>query len=649
MKLSVIIVNYNVRYFLEQCLYSVLKACDSVDAEIFVVDNNSVDGSCSMVRDKFPDVILIENHDNKGFSKANNQAIRQAKGEYILLLNPDTIVEEDSFDRCIQFMDSHPDAGGMGVKMIDGKGHFLPESKRGLPTPAVAFYKIFGLSKIFSRSKRFGRYHLGHLDKDETHEIDVLAGAFMFLRKETLDKTGLLDETFFMYGEDIDLSYRIMQNGYKNYYFPGTRIIHYKGESTKKGSINYVKVFYQAMAIFARKHYSKGRAGMFSFLINLAIYFRALLAISSRFLKAASLPVLDALVIYGGYNILLPYWENFKFESGYYPPEYMQIVVPAYIVVWLVCIWLSGGYQKNIKPLNLLKGLGWGSICILVLYSLADENWRFSRALILLGSAWAFISLLTYRLLLSKTGLKLFQFELKRKKKIALVASPKEAERISGIIKNSHLKIDLTGLVNPGRETLPENYLGNLSQLKEIVRINKIDELIFSATDMSSQQIIGYMLDLVDMNIDYKIAPPESLSIIGSSSIDTAGELYVVHLNAISKDRNQRNKRLVDVTLSLFFLITFPVGCWAIKEKGHFLANIFRVIFARKSWVGYASDDAANHHLPLIKSGILSPSDLIDETPSNSKKLEMDMVYAKDYRILYDLKIIFQNWENLGR
>src|SRR6185369_8761783 len=181
MKLSIVIVNYNVKYFLEQCLHSVLKACEGVAAEVFVVDNNSVDSSGEMVKQKFPGVLLISNTSNVGFSKANNQAIVQSRGEYVLLLNPDTVVEEDTFRKIILFMDEHPEAGGLGVKMLDGSGKFLPESKRGLPTPSAAFYKISGLSALFPKSKTFGKYHLGYLDKDKVHEVDILAGAFMML------------------------------------------------------------------------------------------------------------------------------------------------------------------------------------------------------------------------------------------------------------------------------------------------------------------------------------------------------------------------------------------------------------------------------------------------------------------------------------
>ena len=362
MDLSIIIVNYNVRHFLEQCLYSVQEAIDKLkqeqgDAEVFVVDNNSVDGSVGEVRKKFPGVKIIENKENLGFSSANNQAIAASSGRYVLLLNPDTVVEEDTFRKCVDFMDKHPDAGALGVKMIDGKGAFLPESKRALPTPAVSFYKMFGLASLFPRSRRFSKYHLGYLDNNETHSVDVLAGAFMFMRKETLEKTGYLDETFFMYGEDIDLSYRIIQAGYHNYYYPGTTIIHYKGESTKKGSLNYVKMFYQAMIIFAGKHFSSRKAKTFSILINIAIYFRAALSLARRFVSSIYRPLLDGCIIYLGYLFVLPLWEQVRFDTvDYYPLQFLQLVVPAYILIWLISIYYSGGYDKPMRFFSFLKG-----------------------------------------------------------------------------------------------------------------------------------------------------------------------------------------------------------------------------------------------------------------------------------------------------
>lgn len=283
MKLSVVIVNYNVKHFLELCLHSLYRAIDQLPAEVFVVDNASTDGSLEYLKPRFPQVHFIANQENVGFARANNQAIALSKGEYILLLNPDTVVGERVIADCLDFMDAHPATGGAGVKMITGDGTFLPESKRGFPAPMTSFYKFTGLSKLFPHSHRFGKYHLRYLNENEFHSIDVLAGAFMLMRKSTLDKCGLLDESFFMYGEDIDLSYRITQAGYENHYLPFP-IIHYKGESTKKDSFKYVRVFYDAMVIFFRKHYPHYSA-VFSCTVKAGIYFRALAAILNRIPK----------------------------------------------------------------------------------------------------------------------------------------------------------------------------------------------------------------------------------------------------------------------------------------------------------------------------------------------------------------------------
>jgi GT2 family glycosyltransferase len=645
MKLTIVIVNYNVKYFLEQCLYAALKACARVSSEIIVVDNDSVDGSCQMVEEKFQEVKLIANKENLGFSKANNQAIRIARGEYILLLNPDTVVEEDCFLKIVEFMDKTPDAGGLGVKMIDGRGRFLPESKRGLPTPEVAFWKMFGFSRLFPHSKRFGHYHLGYLDNNRTHEVEVLAGAFMLLRRTTLDKVGLLDEDYFMYGEDIDLSYRITKGGYKNYYFPETTIIHYKGESTKKGSINYVKVFYNAMIIFAGKHFSKGNARRYTILINIAIYFRAFLSLCARFLKAILLPLIDALFIFLGFATLLPIWETYKFQQGYYPPEYLHVAVPIYILIWVFCIWLSGGYRKNIQFMRIFKGLSWGAISILIFYSLIDESMRYSRALLLLGSGLAFLTLPIYRFLLYKMQMTGLEFD--KQKRVAIVAAPVESKRISELIINSGLNIDTVGFVSPDKSVHQQFYLGNIRQLSDIVRINKIDELIFSSEDIPSQEIIRIMLDLNNLNIDYKIAPPESLSIIGSNSISTAGDLYVVHINSIVKGNNRQNKRAFDLGMSVFLFILSPLLIWVVNAKLGFFRNIFRVLSGGKSWVGYCSGN--QDHLPPIKEGVLSPASLFPGILPQKKKDELNIVYAKDYRLMNDMEIVLKALKNIGQ
>ncbi len=334
--------------------------------------------------------------------------------------------------------------------MIDGKGAFLPESKRALPTPSVSFYKMFGLASLFPGSKRFGKYHLGHLNKDETHSVEVLAGAFMFLRRETLEKTGKLDESFFMYGEDIDLSYRITQAGYLNYYYPETTIIHYKGESTKKGSLNYVKMFYQAMIIFAGKHFTSRKARTFRFLINLAIYFRAALSLARRFLKGIYRPVLDGALIYLGYLFVPPLWEKVRFDTvDYYPPRFLHVVVPAYILIWLISLYYSGGYDRPMKLLSFLKGHLVGLLCILVVYALLPLEWRYSRALIFLGSLWALMGTLSIRIVLHLSGIRDYEIDLNRQKKMVIIGREDEARRVSALLSETQAKPHIMNVVDP--------------------------------------------------------------------------------------------------------------------------------------------------------------------------------------------------------
>jgi GT2 family glycosyltransferase len=285
LQLSIIIVNFNVKYFLEQCLQSVLLATKNTATEIFVVDNNSSDGSKDYLEHLFYQVKFIWLNENVGFAKANNIAVAKATGEYIVFLNPDTIVAEDSFEKTIAFAKSNYSTGAVGVKMIDGSGSFLKESKRAFPSPSISLFKILGFASLFPTSKIFAKYHLGNLSVNENHEVDVLAGAFMLISKKVIDEVGSFDEDFFMYGEDVDLSYRIQKAGYKNYYFAQTTIIHFKGESTKKGSLNYVRLFYKAMDLFVHKHYKGSNAVLFTFLINTGIRLRALLAAVSSLFK----------------------------------------------------------------------------------------------------------------------------------------------------------------------------------------------------------------------------------------------------------------------------------------------------------------------------------------------------------------------------
>jgi GT2 family glycosyltransferase len=285
MELSVIIVSFNVKDYLHQCLQSVEIAIRKIDGEIFVVDNNSPDGSVEMIKSEFPRIRLIINRFNAGFAAANNQAIRQSEGRFVLLLNPDTVVGPDTFSNCIDFMKKKSDAGAIGIRMVNGEGRFLPESKRALPTPVTAFFKSFGFSFMFPNSPVINRYYMPQNGTFETSFTEVISGAFMFMRREALNKAGLLDEDFFMYGEDIDLSYRLLQTGYRNYYLPEVSIIHYKGRSTPVNSFRDIIHFYSAMRIYIRKRAAEKRKGSFLYLLIPAVYFRQGLALANRFFR----------------------------------------------------------------------------------------------------------------------------------------------------------------------------------------------------------------------------------------------------------------------------------------------------------------------------------------------------------------------------
>ncbi len=627
-------------------MVSVYRALDGISGEVFVVDNNSIDGSVEMVQQKFPLANIIANKENVGFSIANNQGIRLSTGKYVLLLNPDTVVSEDTFSKTITFLNQHPNAGGLGVRMIDGKGVFLPESKRGLPTPSVAFSKIFGLSALFPRSKKAGRYHLGFLPENEINKVDILSGAYMMMRKEALDKVGLLDEAFFMYGEDIDLSYRIQLGGYDNYYFPETKIIHYKGESTKKSSVNYVFVFYNAMIIFAKKHFSQNNANLFSFLINLAIYLRAGAAILVRFIKKSFLPFIDACLIILKLFFITHYWKTFKDIT--FDQPILNIALPSYTLIWMCSIYFSGGYDKPFKTKTSLYGTLLGTIFILTLYALLPKSYQFSRLFIIVGAILVVLYYIISRQILARIIGGEFSLNEKKQKNFAIVGSPIEIERVEQLLKQSNPGNHINYGVSASDEKF-ENQLGTISQLDQIVHLHPIDEVIFCAKDISSNSIINWMVALNKHPIDFKIAHPDSLFLIGSNSTNSNGELYTIDLYTINTPSNKRNKRTFDILISLIGILLIPFTIYIYSNKKQFILNLFNCLIGKKTWVGF-SFHSSNHpiNLPKISDGIFNPT-------SNSQTTEpflvdkLNMIYARDYSIKKDWDIFKKNLRSLDR
>lgn len=648
MDLTVIIVSYNVRHFLEQALLSVRKAVAGLEAEVIVVDNDSVDDSVLMVQERFPEVKLIVNKENTGFAVANNQAMRIANGRYILLLNPDTVVEEDTFSKCLQFMDSHPDAGALGVRMIDGGGQYLPESKRGFPSPFVAFCKAFGLSRLFPRSATLNGYHLGHLGEMETTPVDVLAGAFMWLRKAALDKAGLLDEAFFMYGEDIDLSYRIKEAGYVNYYFPEVTIIHYKGESTRKGSLNYIRIFYQAMILFAEKHFSGSRRSWYVFFIRMAIYLRAWMTVVRNVFRQSWLLIIDLFLLWGGVILIKDFWAEFYFnDPSYYPDHFNTINAPLYALIWAGGLFLSGAYDRKDDLWAAARGLFLGSLLIAAVYGFLDQPYRTSRAVILMGTVWALLAVITVRMLAHYVQYGEWRAGVRKAANLVVVGSAEECERAMQLLSKLHVTKNLIGFLSPIDEYDPHVFLNHIRRLDEVVNVFRVQEVIFCARDVRSDHMMQWM-NLIGPALEYRILPEGGVSIIGSASSISSGELYTTDVRFRLADAvKRRHKRMLDLAVALALVAACPILVWFQSNKARFGGNIIRLILGRRTLVSYGD---SREVLPRLRPGMLQPADAHPWLNLDGRTVRhLDFLYARDYAVEKDLRIVLRNLRRLDR
>ncbi|MEO5945930.1 MAG: glycosyltransferase [Chitinophagaceae bacterium] len=646
MKLSVIIVNYNVKLFLEQCLCSVQKAILGMDAEIIVIDNNSSDNSIDYLTPKFPAVNFIANKENTGFAKACNQGLLQSKGNYILFLNPDTIVPEDCFTKCISFFETNKDVGAIGIRMLDGSGIFLKESKRSFPSPSTSLYKLFGLAKMFPHSKVFSRYHLGHLNENENNEVDVLAGAFMMIKKEVLDKTGGFDETFFMYGEDVDLSYRIQKAGYKNYYFADSSIIHFKGESTRKGSMNYVRMFYNAMSIFVRKHYGGSKAGLFSFLIHIAIWFRAGLTAIGSFIRKNGLPIIDAGLILLSFWLMKNIWNEYVRTDIHYENKLLWIAFPAYTVFYLIAAYYAGLYDRWYKWSELFRSSVVATIILLAAYAMLPEHYRFSRAIILFGAMLAFALISLLRWILVRLNVLNSNKDRDEHAQTVIAGSVTEFEATKQLLKDAGLQQRVLGRVAISADD--DKGIGSVKKIQGLTSVIPFREIIFCQGTLSYAEIIEAIQQLPS-SVTTKIHAHGTTSIVGSNSKDSSGEVVSKENGfKLSDPYTRRIKRLLDVSVSIFSVITFPVHFFFVKNPFSFFSNCLLVLFARKTWIGYAIPEK---NLPVLYDAIIScngiPANNKQQLPKESLQM-MDYWYARDYEPMNDLKLIKKMYRSLG-
>ncbi len=529
--------------------------------------------------------------------------------------------------------------------MIDGSGVFLPESKRGFPSPFVAFSKTFGLSRFFPKSRFFNRYHLGYLPKNQNHEVDVLSGAFMLMRKAALDKVGLLDEQFFMYGEDIDLSYRIQLGGYTNHYLADTTIIHYKGESTKKGSVNYVRIFYQAMILFARKHFRGSNARSFVLMLQAAIYFRAALTVVSNFFQRAWWPILDALVLFSGLFLLKKSWAVYHFHNpGHFEESFLYFNAPLYTGIWLTALFFSGAYDRRTNLWQIVRGILFGAVGIAAIYGFLNLEYRSSRMLIVLGTIWALLAIPALRALISSLGMGNFSLEEQEEKRLALVGSLEETRRIEAILRAIGIRKKTIGLIAPQQNSAESHlYLGILTDLPALVELFRLDELIFCSQDLSNAAIIETM-EKLGRQLNYKILPAGSDTIIGSSNKDLNGEWYRLDAQfSISRPENRRNKRLLDIVIAMVLLPSFPLSIFLGARKQKIWANAWPVLIGQKTWISYTQPEL---DLPKLKPGVLNPNDAVSELVlKESTQHKLNQNYARDYRVSEDLRLLWAYWK----
>lgn len=601
MELSIVIVNYNVKEFLTQCLDSIFKSQTQYNYEVIVVDNSSRDSGRDVICSTFEHITWIDNSENVGFGRANNQGFSRSKGVYTLILNPDTVLQEDTLEKCISYLLAHPEVGGLGIKGLDGSGQFLPESKRALPTPLVALWKITGLSAIFPKSSVFARYHLGHLSPEENHEVDILVGCFMMVPTQLLLSVGGFDPQYFMYGEDIDLSYELQKTGHKNIYFSDSQIIHYKGESTKRGSLNYVRMFYKAMVLFAKKQFTGSSAAAYSLLIYSGIYLRATLAIVARLGKSTFTPLLDAAVLFAVLNTIKSYWEqNHRFiNGGSYPDLYTYTIQGSYVLVWLFGLWLSGVYFKNNRPIVMVRSMIVTTLFIGFAYGLLPDELRFSRALLLLGALGGLSAMLGWRAVLSVlSGKPMFEGATKQPR-ILFFGSKYSKGALDDILQSS-------GIIPSFYWEEVPNFNNDdwLLKLQALVRLHRINELIVDVSEVSNTRLIS-ILTLLGEQTSVKSFMPEQKFIIGSDSSLTQGTTYRKSQQT-ADPQYLRQRRVFEITATFLVVSLAPMTLVYALATGRFSAWKLwirysgHIMTGEKSLIGYSRSLSEKFNVPPL-------------------------------------------------
>jgi GT2 family glycosyltransferase len=675
-KISIIIVNYNVKDFLEQSLLSIKRSLKDISSEIFVVDNDSSDESVPMLKERFPEVVLIENKVNSGFSAANNLAIKRAKGEFIVLINPDTVVQEDTFVKLLEFFNKNPQASAATCKILNPDGTFSVDSRHSIPTPMTAFWKLIGFNKLFPKSKIFARYNLTFLSEDDIHKVEAISGSFMMIRREMINEVGLLDERFFMYCEDIDYCHRINKAGGEIYYVPTSQIIHYKGESTKKNNIDYVYNFNKSLYLFYKKHYQKKYITPIKWLILLGVIIRGLLIFIKNNFKQYFPVIIDLIVL--NFSIFLSFYIRFEMKSEFHLDNFLSRYYVINIISSLVFFFASLSFEGITKYKFSFSRLFKANIVTMIFVTFLTfffRDYAFSRIIIILSTLLSFLLMSLWRLILLYFR-KRFDFVVDDSlfmRRALIVGSDKEIENLLKKISSwGYSDFEILGVVSAEKDKVGGNIgdfhiLTSIDQLPEYIRLNKVNTVIFSTHEIPYSKILETMVKVNNTNIEFKMVPEHLEYMIGKSHIDRFEDVELMDLEyAYGKLYNRFVKRLTDLSFSILLIVLLsPLLLVLIFKKSNikrieigsskilwykypgilrFYVNLVNVLSGRISFVGapFVTERDKTAQKYSYKAGITG---LVQINPiSDPISIEkVEIFYLKNHSLALDLKIMLKS------